>query len=264
VLTHVRVPAADVDLATDALWQAGATAIEERTNADGSVTLVSDAAPSAAQPSWRVDTLEDVDLAVVDTWRAHAEAVRAGGRMVIQPPWIARPVGLGRDDVVLEIDPGRAFGSGSPPTTRLVLAALERLVTPGCAVLDVGCGSGVLAVAAATLGAARVVAIDVDEEAMAATRANVSRNHVERAVTVANTPVGAVDGAFDIVLANIGLVTITELAPAIAARAPVVVLSGLLADRWRPILGSFATFALHEVTEEDGWVAVELHGRTIS
>ena len=231
MLTHVRVPAADVDLATDALWQAGATAIEERTNADGSVTLVADAAPTAPHPAWRVDTLEDVDLAVVDTWRAHAEAVRAGEHFVIQPPWVARPVGLGRDDVVLEIDPGRAFGSGSHPTTRLVLAALEHLVSPGSAVLDVGCGSGVVAIGAATLGASPVVAIDVDEEALAVTRANASRNQVEHAVTVADTPVGAVDGSFDIVLANIGLVTITELAPAIAARAPIVVLSGLLADR---------------------------------
>ena len=77
-------------------------------------------------------------------------------------------------------------------------------------------------------------------------------------MTVASTPVGAVDGRFDLVLANIGLVTITELAPAIAARAPVLVLSGLLADRWHPVLGAFAAFALHEVTEDDGWVALEL------
>ena len=258
MLTHVRVPAADVDLATDALWQAGATAIEERANGDGSITLVADAEPEAPHPAWRVDTLEDVDLAVVDTWRAHAEAVRAGDRIVIQPPWVARPVGLRRDDIVLEIDPGRAFGSGSHPTTRLVLAALERLVTPGCAVLDVGCGSGVLAVAAAQLGAGSVVAIDVDEEALEATRANVSRNHVEQQVTVAHTPVGAVDGRFDLVLANIGLVTITELAPAIAARAPVLVLSGLLADRWQPVLGAFAELSLNEAREEDGWVALEL------
>jgi ribosomal protein L11 methyltransferase len=263
VLTHVRVPAADVDLATDALWQAGATAIEERANADGSVTLVADAAPVAAEPGWLVETIEDVDLAVVDTWRAHAEAVRAGVRIVVQPPWVARPVGLRSDDIVLEIDPGRTFGSGSHATTRLVLAALERLVTPGCAVLDVGCGSGVLAVAAARLGAGSVLAIDVDEDALTATRANVGRNHVEHAVTVAGTPVGAVDGGFDIVLANIGLVTITELAPALSIRAPLVVLSGLLADRWHPVLPAFAAFALHEVTEEDGWVALELHRRTI-
>ena len=263
MLTHVRVPAADVDLATDALWQAGATAIEERTNGDGSVTLVADAVPAAPQPRWRVDTLEDIDLAVVDTWRAHAEPVRAGNRVVIQPPWVAWPVGLRADDVVLEIDPGRAFGSGSHPTTRLVIAALEALVRPDTTVLDIGCGSGVLAVAAARLGARAVVAIDIDRDALEATRANVVRNDVASVVSVAATPVGAVDGTFDVAVANIGLVTITELAPAIAARAPVLVLSGLLADRWHPILGSFATFALREVTEEDGWVAVELHRRTI-
>jgi ribosomal protein L11 methylase PrmA len=105
------------------------------------------------------------------------------------------------------------------------------------------------------------VAIDVDDEAIAVTQANAARNHVEPVVTVATAPVGAVDGEFDLVVANIGLVTITELAPAIAARGPVLVLSGLLADKWRPVLAPFAAFALHEVTEEDGWVAVELHRR---
>ena len=262
MLAHVRVPAVEAELAADALWQAGASAVEERANGDGSVTLVADAVPASAAPTWEVHTVDDVDLAVVDTWRAHAEPVRAGTRLVIQPPWVARPVGLARDDIVLEIDPGRSFGSGSHPTTRLVLAALERLVTPGATVLDVGCGSGVLAVAAARLGAASVLAIDVDDEALDAARANARRNGVESIVTVASTPVGAVDARFDLVLANIGLVTITELAPALAARAPVLVLSGLLAERWQPVVAAFAGFNLERRSDEEGWTAVELRSHT--
>jgi ribosomal protein L11 methyltransferase len=262
VLTHVRVPATDAELAADALWQGGASAVEERGNGDGFVTLVADAAPVDVRSGWQVDSVDEVDLAVVDTWRAHAEPVRAGTRIVVQPPWVARPVGLRPDDIVLDIDPGRAFGSGSHPTTRLVLGALERLVTPGSAVLDVGCGSGVLAVGAARLGAASVVALDVDPEALEATHENVRRNAVEGVVTVTDLPVGAVDGAFDLVVANIGLATITGLASALAARAPSLVLSGFLAGSWEQLLPAFPAFTVTSVLEEDGWLAVELHSRS--
>ena len=114
------------------------------------------------------------------------------------------------------IDPGRAFGSGSHPSTLLALAALEALVLPGSTVLDVGCGSGVLAVAAARLGAGRVVAIDIDPAAHEATLDNAARNGV--AVEVSATPLGEVAGRFDVVVANLLAPTLVELAAPLGER----------------------------------------------
>jgi ribosomal protein L11 methyltransferase len=112
------------------------------------------------------------------------------------------------------------------------------------------------------LGATSVVALDVDPEALEATRENVRRNAVEDIVTVLDLPVGAVDGTFDLVVANIGLATITGLAPALAGRAPSLVLSGFLAGSWEQLLPAFPAFTVTSVLEEDGWLAVELHSRS--
>ena len=177
-LAVVRVEAAEAELAADALWCRGATAIEERNGPAGAVELVAEVAAldSLDDLPWPVEVIE-VDDSWWDGWRPFARAVRAGAHLVVQPPWAPRLTAR-HGDVVLLIDPGRAFGSGSHPSTLLALAALEPLVGPGSTVLDVGCGSGVLAVAAARLGAGRVVAIDIDPAAHAATLDNAARNGV--------------------------------------------------------------------------------------
>jgi ribosomal protein L11 methyltransferase len=278
---RVTVPAAEADLAADVLWQAGAAAIEERAGeGGGDVVLVAarrgdpagdparagDAGPllAAVAGRWPAEPVA-VDLdAALDAWRAFARPVRAG-RLVVRPPWVAPDPGgaAGSDDVVVEIDPGRAFGSGSHPSTHLALTALDRLVAGGERVLDVGCGSGVLAVAALALGAASAVAVDVDPHALAVTRANAERNGVAGALTVSGVVGSTADGAHDLVLANLLLPTQLALATAVAAAlAPggTLVVSGVLVGQRAPTVAAYRAAGLLPATEadEDGWLALTL------
>src|SRR5918995_3498951 len=109
--------------------------------------------------------------------RARAGQVEGGARLVGRPPWV-RPSPRASGRIELVIDPGRAFGSGAHPSTRLALAALERSLVDDARVLDAGCGSGVLAIAALRLGASRATGIDVDPAALDATRRNAAGNGV--------------------------------------------------------------------------------------
>ncbi|MBA2280229.1 MAG: 50S ribosomal protein L11 methyltransferase [Acidimicrobiia bacterium] len=197
--------------------------------------------------------------AALDAWKAHARPVRAG-RLHVRPPWLADdddPPAAGERCVV--VDPGRAFGSGSHPSTQACLEVVDRLAGPGRSVLDIGCGSGVLAVSAAVLGAAPVVAVDVDPVAAAATRANAGSNAV--AVTASTTDIADVAGPFDLVLANIGAGTLVALAAAISTRvAPGgdLALSGLLSTQADDVVAAYADFDEAGRTE-GAWTTVVLH-----
>jgi ribosomal protein L11 methyltransferase len=260
-LAVVRVRAADAELAADALWCRGATAIEERDGPGGAVELVAEVAVLDALDDlpWPVEVIE-VDDSWWDGWRPFAQAVRAGAHLVVQPPWAPRLPG--RDgDVVLLIDPGRAFGSGSHPSTLLALAALEPLVGPGSTVLDVGCGSGVLAVAAAQLGAGRVVAIDIDPAARAATLDNAARNGVE--VELPRVPLSEVPGRFDVVLANMLAPILIELAAQLVARVGdqgALVVAGLLPQQAERVFAALEPLVVVGKAELDGWVGATLSG----
>lgn len=277
---RVTVPAGEAELAADVLWGAGASAIEERPPlaAGGAVVLVAGPAAgadaesmlAAAADRWPAELITlDLDAAL-DAWRAHARAVREG-RLLVRPPWVDEPAA--GDPGVLEVvvDPGRAFGSGAHVSTRLALAALVDLVRGGERVLDVGCGSGVLAIAAVRLGASGAVGVDVDPAAVAAAKANARRNGVAGRVTVVEGDADggvAPAGPYDLVVANMLAPELRAVAPAVAAGlAPggVAVLSGLLVEQRSDVLAAYRGVGLHEDSDartDEGWTALVLSALT--
>lgn len=190
-------------------------------------------------------------------WRAHTRAVEVGGRLAVCFPWSE----FDRDqaELVVEIDPGRAFGTGAHPTTRLLLSELVARIVGGETVLDVGCGSGVLAIAAARLGAAQVRAVDLSPLAVEATTANAERNEVGKRVRVDNTPVAHLTSLFDVIVANLDAPTLVNLAPAIQRRlAPHgwLGLSGLSPAQVSKVMAAYNELnVIAQPTEED-WSAV--------
>jgi ribosomal protein L11 methyltransferase len=271
--TVVQLVVADtqVELASDALWQAEPSAVLEVPLGDGRVRLTADVArPEALDTSWGAVQLAVDDDGYLDAWRTWAAPIRAGRRVVLHPAWVPIEPAEPEDPeaLVVVLDPGRAFGSGSHESTRLAVAALEDVVGGGEAVLDVGCGSGVLAVLACRLGAARAQAIDTEPEAVDATLANALANGVADRIQASTTGLSAVEASFDLVVANIGGSTLFDLAPDLARRVRpggLVVLSGILAERAGALASAFAEVAgllERDRLEEAGWAALVLASPT--
>lgn len=130
------------------------------------------------QPTYR--TVAEEDWA--EAWKAHYHPVRIGRRVLIRPVWV--PLEIGPDDVEIALDPGMAFGTGTHPTTQLCLEAIEDLIQPGANVLDLGCGSGILAIGAAKLGAHHVLGLDIDSVAVDVARENIASNGVADRITI--------------------------------------------------------------------------------
>lgn len=174
------------------------------------------------------------------------------GRVRVRPSWIDEPPPPGAVEVVL--DPGMAFGTGSHPTTALCLAALSELLgaRPGASVLDVGTGSGLLAIAARKLGAGRVVAIDNDPVAVEVARENAARNGA--ALEADGTPVERLEGRFELVVANILANVLVDLAAPIAARlAPggALLLSGVLTTQEEEVRRAYLALGLAPLAASD-------------
>jgi len=154
-----------------------------------------------------------------NAWKEHFHVTRIGKRLVVKPSWRDAPRTLQADDIVLELDPGMAFGTGLHPTTQMCLLALEKYVRGGERVLDLGTGSGILAIAAVKLGAAACLATDIDPVAVEAARANVSANHVSDRVQVEQGSLAQIStlrsplttGGVDLALVNILAKIIVEL-----------------------------------------------------
>ena len=240
---HVDVgpTADDAELAADALWQLGATAIEQQP-----ARLVAGFADD--------DAVRGAHDALARRWPARIVELDTGWRDVLRSP--ARTIRVGAH-VAIEIDPGRVFGNGDHPTTRAALDALASEVRGGDRVLDVGCGSGVLAVAAAGLGASSVVAVDVDPEAVDAARDNARRNGVGDVVDASTTSVADVPGPpFDVVVANLGgRLVVDELAGHLAARTARTLIVGGLLDDGRPP-PAIDGLAPDRTITRDGWTTI--------
>jgi ribosomal protein L11 methyltransferase len=202
-----------------------------------------------------------------DAWRVHFRPVPVGRSLIVCPPWEATEPALASGRRVLLIEPGRAFGTGSHGSTRGCLELLERALD-GDAVsraLDVGCGSGILAIAAARLGVSRVDAIDVDPDAVTATEENARRNAVADRVRAGVAAVDAWTGPpAPLVLANLLGAAHLTLAPTLTGLTTpggTLIAGGLLVHEVPAVVGAFVAAGcwLDEVAEHEEWAALLLH-----
>jgi ribosomal protein L11 methyltransferase len=260
-VVQVEVDEADAELAADALWQAEPSAVLEVALDGGRVRLTADVAhPARIDARWSPAPLAVDDDGYLDAWRTWARPIRAGRRTLLVPAWLDAPNDPERDLVVV-LDPGRSFGSGSHESTRLAVAALEEQVRPGDRVLDVGCGSGVLSIVAVRLGAAVAHGIDLEADAVSTTLANAERNGVADRVTASSASLHDQAEAADLVVANIGGPVLFQLAAPLVARvAPGgrLVLSGVLAERIDALAAAMAPLVEVSRDAEAGWGAVSL------
>jgi ribosomal protein L11 methyltransferase len=271
-VTELRVPPADAELAADRLWSAGAQAVEEIDDPDGATVLrtvlaaddgVSRARLGQLPEAWEVGFRDQPD-APADTWREFAVPIEVSPTLTIRPAWLAAEQQSAPDALEVAIEPGGAFGLGNHPTTRLSAAAVERLTGEGSgitSVLDVGCGSGVLAIIAAARGATRVIAIDIAEAAREATVANAAANGVGHLVEASTDALAQIDGACDLVLANILAPTLIALAPElqrVLAPDGALVISGVLDGGYDHVIAALAPLRVVRVDVLEGWAALEL------
>ncbi len=268
VMVRWTVASDGAELAAMTLWDHGATAVAE---ADGpSSTVVLTASYPTAEAAMRVAGelgagTEDVDPGWRDAWKAHAEPVEVGAHLLVAPAW--RSVPVAGDRLVLEIDSGPCFGSGTHPSTRLILRLLAEHPPAGAVVLDVGTGSGILAVAAARLGAEEVVAVDLDPEAVAVTAANAERNGVSLLVHPSTTPVDSLDVTADVALVNVTAAVHAEVGPRVVTRVKAggwLYVAGLLPGQWTHVAASYAGCDVMDRPELDGWVGAVLRCRADS
>lgn len=263
----VTVPVSEAELAGDVLWRLGVAAIEERAADDGFVELwtsigddheavVREAEAFPARWRWHV---AEVDPAIAESWRAHAVVTWIEHDLAAVPAWLE--VELPDDVLRLDIDPGATFGLGDHPTTVLTARLLREVWWPGATVLDVGTGSGILAVLAARLGAPYVRAIDIAPASVAVTRANAAANGVGEMIDVSTTPLADVEEPADIVIANLLAPMLIELADdlrRVTKPAGTLLISGILADDHDHVLAALRPLRPVATVTSDGWAAVQL------
>jgi ribosomal protein L11 methyltransferase len=273
----IDVAQSDAERASALLFDLGARGVEER---DAS-TLVPGASGGGVTLAASFETQEDArecmselpevwspryDEVIGDAWRdewkKYFEPFAICPGVVVVPPWLADQAGPG--ETVLVLEPGRAFGTGLHDTTSLVAEALAdvRPLLARAAVLDVGCGSGILSLLALKLGAAYAFARDIDPEAVAVTRENARRNGLQDRVFAEEQSVADIAERFPIVVANIEQKTLVGLAPDLIARVAeggLLVLGGILAPHVAPtqledIRASYCRLSEQEVRQKGEWV----------
>jgi ribosomal protein L11 methyltransferase len=259
----VSPPADQLELAADALWSLGAVAVEER---DGELwtSLGDDEAwVAAAMPTTWPYRFVELDDSAGDTWREFAQPTHISPTLVIVPTWVTYEPRAGERVIVL--DPGATFGMGDHPTTVLCLQAVEALVRHGDKVLDVGCGSGVLAIASLLLGAREAIGIDINPASVEVSRANAARNGVNDWLEVSNAPLAVIAaeqmGEFDVAFANILAPALVELAADLKRCLKPgghLVISGILATNYDHVIAALLPLDVVAVATMDVWAAITL------
>lgn len=196
-----------------------------------------------------------------NNWKQYYHPTRIGQNIVIRPSW-EEYTPESEKDIVITLDPGMAFGTGSHETTRLCLTLLEKYIEPGAAVLDVGTGSGILAVAAAKLGAASVLGIDIDAHAVLVAEENSKLNGTNITFKAGNL-VDDVAGKYNLITANIVadiIITLLNDMDAFLAEGGTAVLSGIIDIREEEVLEKIAaeSFKTVEILRENGWSAIAI------
>jgi len=260
----LQVEAGAADAMSEALLEAGAQSVsidepdrpsatlcalvELQLDPDACLRAAARSAGLAATPPYTASEIADEDW--VRSTQAQYAPVEIGERLWIGPSWREPPA----DRIAVRLDPGLAFGTGTHPTTQLVLCFLERKIGGGEGVLDYGCGSGILAIAAAKLGAARVDGVDVDPQALATARDNARGNGVELQPTL---PQGLRAGVYEIVVSNILAQPLILLAPVLAARTArggTLALAGILESQAAEVGAAYAPWLDMRLDSVlDGW-----------
>ena len=264
----VELDGAQVEALSEALLEGGAHSVcvdaLEAQRPSLTALLGTDANPAALlaaaaracglpeTPSFHLARVDDQDW--VRRSQQQFTPLSIGARLWIGPSWHEPPAGV---PAALRLDPGLAFGTGSHPSTRLALQFLERILRGGESVLDYGCGSGILAIAAAKLGAAQVDAVDLDPQALETTAANARANRV--AVRVA-APESLPAARYDIVVSNILAQPLMLLAPLLASRTVPggrIALSGILESQASEVAQAYIGDFDMTVSAEEGWALLE-------
>ncbi len=195
-----------------------------------------------------------------DTWKQYFHTEKVGGLIVIKPIW--EDYEASPDDIVIELDPGAAFGTGTHPTTSMCIKELETLVKGGMKVFDVGTGSGVLAIAAAKLGATDITATDYDATAVKVAEENIRQNHVETVIKTGRSDLmKQVEGKADLVIANIIADIVIRLFDELDEHlnpGGTLLASGIISDRIADVTEAALAhgFTIDKVMEAKGWAAM--------
>ena len=205
---------------------------------------------------------EDEDW--MNSWKSHFKILRIGHHLVIKPTWLELDSDIGPDDIIIELDPGIAFGTGYHPTTATCLQAMEQHLTPGMTVLDLGSGSGILTIAAIKLGAQQVIALDIDSQAVSAARRNFRRLGINKQVKLARGSVPhptAGPKSIDLALANISARGVVDRSPFILTAlkpSALFIASGLLNTQKQEVVDALEPLGFSPISEwpQDEWVTL--------
>lgn len=259
------------DLVCDRLWSLGVAAIEDLSADDSGLSIRSSFGLGYSETEEHLTEIFGgvsglrwsstlPDLRVVDSWKAFAHPVAVSARLIVVPAWLAVESAFPDERVVL-VDPGSTFGMGDHPTTRGCLELIDKYLVAGTTVVDVGCGSGVLGIAALRLGASSALGLDINPSSIRTSTDNARRNRVSDRWEVTLDDVSSVEGTFDLVLANIlpsVLIEISSHLLRLMCPGGCLILSGIRTDRLDEVLQAFQPLIVSDLLDGGGWATVLL------